>query len=72
MGMSLTEVRHSERDALLGEYLIPTGGVSDIMHVPPYVAISSIFDLVSTPSGLRGKYPLSIESFPNGGGSERL
>lgn len=60
MGMALNDVRCLERDALLGEYLIPSG----IIQVPPYVAVSAISDLTSTPSALRAKYPLSIDPFP--------
>lgn len=64
MSASLEVVRRRERDALLGEYAIPLG-VSGI-HVPPYVAISSISDLTGTPSDLRGRYPVGVEAFPTG------
>ena len=60
MPMTVSEVQRQERDALLGEYLIPVG----ILQIPPYVAIAAISDLTSTPSSLRAKYPLAIVPFP--------
>src|SRR6185312_1317054 len=60
MSVTVDEVQRRERDGLLGEYLIPVG----ILQIPPYVAISAIVDLTTTPSNLRAMYPLAIEPFP--------
>lgn len=63
MSTTLEQVRQHERDALLGEYVFGNG-VSGTIHVPPYTAIPSINILISTPSQLRTRHPITIEPFP--------
>jgi len=64
MSVSLETVRRRERDALLGEYVIPVDSAGT--QAPPYVAISSLVDLTTTPTQHRRRHPLGIEAFPTG------
>jgi len=69
MSMILDNVMAQERDALMSEYLFPEGFGRGV-NVPPYCAVPKFEILKTTPSHLRGRYPIQVEELEHDGSTK--
>ncbi|HEX4595579.1 MAG TPA: hypothetical protein VH157_14945 [Bryobacteraceae bacterium] len=58
--MNLNDVMTQEREALMAEYAFPQDFAKT--QIPPYCAVPDVDVLKRTPSGIRIRYPIRIES----------
>ena len=62
--MTLDQVIQAERRAIITESLLPAGVTESGLPIPPYSAFPNPEVLANTPTGLRMRFPVIIETLP--------